>query len=186
MAAAATALSVAAIAVGLGVIPPPVSSANDPANVFFTGVSVMYATGDLLQLGEKRAQAILRAFTPGPGSSAQGAVMVEHVGDEHSELLLSALPLYDGVGPSGCRLSQSLHLTILDQTTGATVYDGPVGDLETVSAGIFGPNETHTVTFIVSRLDPQPPRSSALPGQQEDPSVADALTVALEWRDSDP
>lgn len=111
--------------------------------------------------------------------------MVEHVGNKQSELRLSAHILFDGVGPSGGRLSQTLHLVVLDETRGLTIYEGPISGLKTLSAGVFGPNETHTVTFTVSRPGPKPPASSVLLAQQDDSSSSDALAVAFEWEDSD-
>jgi hypothetical protein len=181
MSAVATALMGCAIAVGLGVVPPSVSSANDPARVFSSGASAVYATGDLVQLGEERSEAILGTMMPRVGERIQGMVTVEHLGDARSEFLLSASTLVDSVGPGGSRLSDALHLTVMDRTTGLTVYDGMIDNMGTVSAGVFNADETHDIEFVVSRADEAHSTTST---KVDSPCAGGILTVAFDWSEA--
>jgi hypothetical protein len=166
---------------GLGVIPSSVNSANDPARLFSSGASAVYATGDLVQLGEERSEAILGTILPQAGECIQGMVTVEHLGDTQSEFVLSASTLVDGVGPGGSRLSGALRLTVMDRTTGLTVYDGTIDSMGTVSAGVFNADEAHNIEFIVSCVGDAPSTTSTT---VDNPSAGDILTVALDWSEA--
>jgi hypothetical protein len=177
----ATALSASAVAVGLGVIPSSVTSANDPARVFSSGASAIFTSGDLVKLGGERSGAILGTVLPQAGERVQGTVTVEHRGDTQSEVLLSASTLVDGVGPTGDRLSGALRLTVVDRTTGLTVYDGTMDGIGTVSAGVFEADEAHDIEFVVSRIDNSP---ATTPTTGDSLHAGSTLKVALDWSEA--
>jgi hypothetical protein len=182
MVVAATGLAAAALATGLGILPSSANAANNPAMVFESGASTVYATGNLLRIGPEKSQVILGTAMPAPGEAIQGTVTVMHLGDTPSEFLLSTSGSADAAPPSGDDLAAMLRLIVVDRTTGLTLYDGPIVALETVSAGRFDADECHTFEFTVTR-----PEDGGSPGDAatDDNREGGIMTVAFDWSESE-
>jgi spore coat-associated protein N len=143
IAALATALVAAAVAVGSGAV-FTAHSAN-PSNVF--------ASGALAHSNSKNGSAILSLEKMKPGDNVDGAVTLTNTGDIPGSFTLSKSALVDRAGPNGGELSGKLDLRIVDKADGKVVYAGKLGAMGSLALGTYAPNEAHAYQFAVTFPD---------------------------------
>ena len=118
------------------------SSSANPGNVV--------TTGSMEQDNSKDGAAILTAQLL-PGENEQGTVSITNVGDADGDFTLTAENLTDT--PPTPPLSGELELTVVDETTATTEYDGPLADFTTADLGTWAAGSTHDFTFTVTFTD---------------------------------
>lgn len=136
-----------AVAVAAGSLAVFTSSSANPNNTVSGGI--------LTQDNSKDEAAILTATDMVPGQTETGTVTIENTGNVEGTFTLSDSDLTDTPGSNGGNLSQVLDLKVVDNTTGATVYDGPFNAMNTVSLpgtseAAWQESEAHDFTFTVT------------------------------------
>lgn len=128
------------------------SASANPANVF--------TAGNLSHSNSKTGSAILTASLMKPGDTTQGTVTIANDGTLAGTFSITTSNLADTPGPNGGNLSGVLKLKIIDQTTSATLFDGALNNVGTLSAGTFAASASHTYQFTVTWPDGGTPGSA--------------------------
>jgi hypothetical protein len=139
----------------------------------FTDATFTFATvnpgntvtaGILTFTNDKDAQVIVNATNLRPGGPSQsGTATLAIGGNVPGTYTLSRTSLTDT--PSSPALSQWLNLTIVNLTTGTTLYNGTVDAFSSVSLGSLTPGTQQTYQFTLSfLLDASHPANPLLQG----------------------
>jgi spore coat-associated protein N len=88
--------------------------------------------------------AILTASNMWPGQSVEGTVTIENTGN-----LVGAFTL-DEVDVTSTFRTGMLNLVVHDTTSNVEIYDGDLGDLDSVDLDAFEPGEARTYRFTVT------------------------------------
>lgn len=116
------------------------SSAN-PQNVVSTGQMSQTSTAD--------NAAIMTANGLVPGESVVGTVAIANTGDATGQFTLRVERVEDDPGSRHGRLSNRLHLRVIDKRADHLVYSGPLKGLH-VSLGKWRPGEAREYRFEVT------------------------------------
>lgn len=149
IAALATALVAAAVAVGSGAV-FTAHSAN-PSNIFTSGA--------LAHSNSKNGSAILTLDKMKPTDSVDGTVVLTNTGNIPGTFTLSKSALVDRAGPNGGLLSDKLDVRVVDKGDSRVVYSGKLGAMGSLALGAYAPNEAHTYDFTVTFPDGGTPAS---------------------------
>jgi spore coat-associated protein N len=119
------------------------------------------ATGDLSIWNSLDGQAVFQFSGLAPGHSVSGTVALKNTGSMPGDLGLEQLGVKDQPGVNGGRLSDAVHLDIIDVTSGSSipVFAGKIGALASQQLGAIGPGEGRTFRFQASLPDTGPPPS---------------------------
>ena len=129
------------------------STSANPNNVF--------TAGNLHHVNTNDGAAILTAAHMKPGDVVSGTVGIQNDGDVDGTFTLSTSNVSDTPGFNGGVFSSVLMLTVVDQTTGTTVYTGHIDALPANSAaGTIAAGDTHTYQFTVTFPDTGRPPSA--------------------------
>ncbi|MFL5884184.1 MAG: hypothetical protein ACJ77M_03870 [Thermoleophilaceae bacterium] len=149
-------LSIVLIAIALSAALYAITAHSGPGKPHAASPQVALAAGTLAVGNSHDGSAILSAGGMTPGGAPQaGTVTITNGGS-----LPGVFSLTKNVTGGGA-LANLLHVAIVDQTTGATVYDGSVNGMDARALGTFAPGESHTYQFAVNFPDGGTPSSNS-------------------------
>lgn len=146
------------------------STSASPAN--------MFTAGNVKHTNSKAGTAIFAATSMKPGDTAHETVTIANDGDVDGTFSLSTSNLTSTPGPNGGLLSTVLQLQIVDTTSGATLYEGPVDAVGAVAAGSFAAGVSHTYEFTITFPDGGDPPDATT---GDNAFMGSSMSIRFDW-----